>query len=64
MADPINVKVCLVALKYGRLIEGPPKPRGKFRNPENVVPEGPKCEMENALTRKTRNIVYKEVSKL
>jgi hypothetical protein len=64
VADPINVKVCLVVLKYGRLIEGPPKQRGKFLNPEHVVLEGPKCEMENALTFKTRNIVYKEVSKL
>jgi hypothetical protein len=24
-------------LKFGRLIEGPPKPKGKIRNPENFA---------------------------
>jgi hypothetical protein len=76
MADPINVKVvCFsrkanplldgIELKYCRLIQGPPKPKGKIQNPENVAPGGPKCGMKNALflnilapMYKTRNIVY------
>jgi hypothetical protein len=35
-------------MKYGKLTEGPPKPKGKFQNPANFVLGGPKLGMENA----------------
>jgi hypothetical protein len=31
-------------LKFGRLIEGPLKPKGKIRNPENFAPGGWKMQ--------------------
>jgi hypothetical protein len=36
-------------VKYGRLIEGSTKSRGKYQNPENFVLVGPKWEMENTM---------------
>jgi hypothetical protein len=57
--------VCKIdrTLKFGRLIEGPPKTKGKIRNLE-ILLGGPKKGMENAILPnkltpmgKTRNIV-------
>jgi hypothetical protein len=35
-------------LKFGRLVEGPPKPKEKIRSPENFAPGGPKWDTESA----------------
>jgi hypothetical protein len=37
------------SLKYGRLREGPPEPKGKIQNPENFAPGVPKRGIENAM---------------
>jgi len=55
-------------MKYGKLTEVPPKPKGKFQNPVNFVLGGRKWGMENAtfdiwmnILGKTRNTVCKEL---
>jgi hypothetical protein len=61
MADPINVKVYVFVqrswsiyrwcrkLKFSRLIDGPPKPKGKIWSPENFAPWDPKWWLKNAM---------------
>jgi hypothetical protein len=60
VVEPINVKVCMPfhktqptskldrKLKFGGLIEGAPKPKGKSK-PGKFWPGGLKWEMENAV---------------
>jgi hypothetical protein len=80
MGDLICVKVCTLVqrswptsrwgtkLKFGRLIEGQPKPKKKSEPLENFATGDPKWGMENAMLilkksgtdGKSSNIVYKE----
>jgi hypothetical protein len=77
MADPTNAKDYMFfqksepASRWGGLIEGPPKPKGKIRNPKNFTRGGPIWVMENATffsilasMGKTRNTFHKEALKL